>query len=335
MLNVFLTHAPDALKNYYGTRALDALGKIVRVRRNETGGVLDTAAFIAAAAGSDLVVADRNTPVEAAFFENCPGLIAVHRGAVDHRNIDVEAASHNGVLVTNASPGFVPSVTELIIGMMIDLARSVSFYTAAYHAMTPPPAHMGRQLAGSTLGIIGYGSIGRQLAAIACAMDMRVCVLDPYQTITDKNIEQVSWQEILATSDFLACLAVATAETENLMDRAAFQAMKSGSFFINVSRGNLVDEAALFEALTHGPLAGAALDVGRAEDQKPSPRLAALSNVIATPHVGGQTPPAIEFQALETVEQVRALVSGKVPHNALNADQAHRLHSYLENPSEN
>lgn len=329
MIKAFLTHEPHALKNYYGDKALAGLRAITDLRLNETGKVLDTAALIENAAGCDIVVADRNTPVEAAFFDNSSGILAVHRGAVDYRNVDVEAASRNGVLVTNVNPGFIDSVAEIIIGMMIDQARSLTAYTEQYHANTAPVAHLGRQLKGSTLGIIGYGSIGRRLAEIAAFMGMTVLVYDPYQTISNSIVRQTDMQGVLANSDFLACLAVATDETENLMNGAAFAVMKQGSFFINVSRGNLVDEGALIHALKNGPIAGAALDVGRAEDQNPSLAVASLPNVIASPHVGGQTPPAIEFQALETVEQVRELTQGEVPHNAINPEQASRLQAFL------
>ena len=106
---------------------------------------------------------------------------------------------------------------------------------------------------------------------------------------------------------------------EKLMNATAFRQMKPDAVFINVSRGNLVDEAALGDALRDGTIAGAALDVGRAPDQMPTPALAARLNVIATPHIGGLTPPAIEAQALDTVEQVRELVGGKIPHGAVNA----------------
>ena len=96
--------------------------------------------------------------------------------------------------------------------------------------------------------------------------------------------------------------------------------MKRDAVFINVSRGNLVDEAALAFALRTGIIAGAAMDVGRAPDQMPTPALAALPNVVATPHIGGLTLPAIEAQALDTVEQVRALIAGAIPNGAVNAE---------------
>jgi D-3-phosphoglycerate dehydrogenase len=115
-------------------------------------------------------------------------------------------------------------------------------------------------------------------------------------------------------------LAVATAETENLIDAAAFAKMKQGACFINVSRGNLVDEAALEAALDSGRLAGCAIDVGRAPDQMPTPRLAARPDVIATPHAAGLTVPAIEHQSLETVAQAAEIVRRRVPKGAVNAE---------------
>ena len=129
----------------------------------------------------------------------------------------------------------------------------------------------------------------------------------------------------MASSDFVTCLAVATAETENLMNAAAFARMRRGAFFLNLSRGNLVDEEALEEALDEKRIAGAAMDVGAAQDQKPSLRLARRADVIATPHIAGLTPSAIEHQAFDTVEQARALIAGEMPPGAVNAEKATRL----------
>ena len=124
----------------------------------------------------------------------------------------------------------------------------------------------------------------------------------------------------MGQADYVICLAIANEETENLLDAAAFARMKPDAFFINMSRGNLVDEAALAKVLTEGRIAGAAMDVGRAPDQMPSPELARLPNVIATPHIGGLTPPASESQAFDTVRQVEALVKGEVPPGAANPE---------------
>jgi D-3-phosphoglycerate dehydrogenase len=130
----------------------------------------------------------------------------------------------------------------------------------------------------------------------------------------------MSLEELLEQSDFVVPLAVATAETENLIDAKALAAIKKGAYLINVSRGNLVDEAALEAALDSGRLAGCAMDVGRAPDQMPTPRLAARPDVIATPHTAGLTLPAIEHQSMETVAQAAEIVRGRVPKGAVNPE---------------
>ena len=152
-------------------------------------------------------------------------------------------------------------------------------------------------------------------------MGMTVLVSDPYAQIDDRRLIKLPMDDLLARADYVICLAIANEETENLLDAAAFARMKPDAFFINMSRGNLVDEAALTKVLAEGRIAGAAMDVGRAPDQMPSPELARLPNVIATPHVGGLTPPASESQAMDTVRQVEALVKGEVPPGAANLDR--------------
>ena len=322
---VFLTHSPDMLANYYGERALAALREMAEVRLNPTGAVLDTTQLIEHARGCPIIVSDRQTAAPAAFFDGAPDAVAFLRCAVDIRNIDVEAASRNGILVTHATPGFMASVAEIGVGFMVDLARGISRSVGEYRSGREAEPRTGRQLKGSTLGLIGYGAISEALAPVAIALGMQVLVSDPYKRVERPGLTQTSLEELLGASDFVVCLAVATDETENLMDARAFGLMRRGAFFVNLSRGNLVDEAALEAALESGHLAGAALDVGRAPDQKPSLRLASRPDVIATPHIAGLTPDAIEHQAFDTVEQVRALLAGKVPPGAANADAAHRL----------
>ncbi len=326
MLTVYLTHPEDALANYFGERALAALRAVARVRLNGTGRHLAGRDLAVAAAGCEVILSYRQSPGEAATFAAAPDLIAFLRCAVDIRNVDVAAASAAGVLVTRATPGFVASVTELVIGQMVDLARGVTDAAAAYRQGAVPEARMGLQLAGATLGVIGHGAIGRNLAQVALALGMRVLVTDPHAPPPeDPRIAPVPFERLLAESDIVVCLAVATEATENLMDAAAFARMRRGAFFLNPSRGNLVDEDALRAALDAGHLAGAAMDVGRAPDQMPTPALAAHPRVIATPHIGGLTPAAIEHQAFDTVRQVTALAEGRMPEHAVNAGQAHRL----------
>lgn len=325
---VLLTHGPAALAHYYGSRALSALQGVADVRHkpDETPWTLDT--LVAAAADCELIVSDRATEAPAALLERLPRLVALCRCAVDIRNIDVAAASAQGILVTQASAGFMNSVAEWIVGAMVDLGRGISDAVLAYRAGHVPRVAMGRELRGSTLGIVGFGQIGRTLAEVAGALGMQVLVADPKVTVAPAGPRQVTLPELLAEADFVVCLAVANAQTENLFDAAAFAAMKPSAFFVNASRGNLVDEAALLRALDEGRIAGCALDVGRAPDQMPSPELARHPRVIATPHIGGLTPPAIEHQAMETVRQVTELVQGRVPVGAVNAEHAHRLQAW-------
>jgi D-3-phosphoglycerate dehydrogenase len=325
MARILLAHTPEMRRNYYGERALGGLRALGEVVLHEGDEPLGGERLALAARGAQVIVADRNSPGAAVVFEKNPDLVAFVRCAVDIRNVDVAAASAQGVLVTQASAGFVPAVTELVMGFLVDLSRGVSQAAARYRAGGVPEAVMGRQLAGSTLGVIGYGAIGRRVAAMGAALGMRVLVNDPHVRVAEPGIEQAGFSDVLSGSDYVVCLAIANELTENLMNDAAFMRMKPGSCFVNVSRGNLVDEAALARALDSGRLHAAAIDVGRAPDQMPTPALARHPKVIATPHVGGLTPQAIEHQALETVAQVAEIVKGRAPKGAVNVAQATRL----------
>jgi D-3-phosphoglycerate dehydrogenase len=315
-VKILLTHSPEALRLYYGERALAGLRQLGEVELHEAEEPLEGEALIRKAADCDLVVSYRQSPGPAALFERLPRLKAFLRCAIDIRNVDVPAASAAGVLVTQASAGFVSAVSELVIGLMIDLSRGITRCATRYHENEIPRAQLGRELKGSTLGVIGYGAIGKEVVRIARALGMRVLIFDPYV----KGIEQASLEHLLKQSDYVVPLAVASAETENLIDQNAFSRMKRGAYLINVSRGNLVDEAALEAALDSGRLAGCAMDVGRAPDQMPTPRLAARPEVIATPHAAGLTLPAIEHQSLETVAQAAEIIEGRAPKGAVNAE---------------
>jgi len=325
MLRIFLTHEPEMLKNYYGARAVAALRELGELRINSTGHVLDAAALIREARGCEIIVSDRQTAGPAEVFAQSPDLVAFLRVAVDIRNIDVPAASRAGVLVTHATPGFLASVAEMAIGFMVDLSRNITGAVTAYRADRAPEVRMGRQLNGATVGIIGYGAIGAHLAPICLSLGMKVLISDPFKRVDEPALEQVELPALLARSDYVVCLAVANEQTENLMDAEAFARMKPSAFFINLSRGNLVDESALEHALDEKRVAGAAMDVGRAPDQRPSLRLARRSDVLATPHIAGLTPDAAEHQAFDTVNQLRELVAGRIPPGAVNTEQAHRL----------
>jgi D-3-phosphoglycerate dehydrogenase len=328
MPTIFLTHHAEALDKYFGAAMVDELRRIAEVRTNPLPRTLTAPELVDLAAGCELVISDRRTAAPRELFERLPALVAFQRVAVDIRNVDVEAASRAGVLVTRATPGFDAAVSEWVLATMLDLARHVSAYVIDYRAAEHAPAmRVGRQLRGSRLGIIGCGAIGRYLAGLAVAMGMGVDVADPFASVSLPGVEQVSLDTLLARCDFVVCLAVANAQTENLMNARAFASMKRSAFFINASRGELVDEAALLAALEQCLIAGAALDVGREADQMPSRALAARTDVIATPHIAGHTPQAIAHLARDVLAQAGDIVRGRMPQGAVNAASATRLAS--------
>jgi len=326
-VRVFLTHNSEDRDAYYG-RALPLLTRIADVVQNPFDHDLSTAALIEAARDCDVIVAHRSTPGEAALFERMPDLVAFLRCAVDTSTIDVDAASANGVLVARADKTFVASTAELALGLLLDVARNITVSSAEYAAGRTPAQRPGRQLQGRTAGVIGFGSIGSHLAALLVAVGMEVLVHDPF--VADPRIEGVSFvgfDELLRTADVVFPLAPGSAETEDLIGAPELAAMRRGALLINVSRGELLDETAVADAVRSGHLGGLGLDVGRAADQRPSPELAALPGVVATPHLGGLTPENADAQAASSVEQVDAIVAGNIPPRSLNAQHATRLHA--------
>jgi D-3-phosphoglycerate dehydrogenase len=324
MADIYLAYSPETRANYYGDKPLALLRALGTVRLNDRETPLTPGDLARAAAGCDIIVAPRIPAATAEVFDHLPQLVAYCRGAVDIRNIDVDAASRNGVLVTRATPGFAASVAEWVLAAMFDLSRGISDAALAYRNGIVPAVRMGRELRGATLGVAGYGTIGQYLCRIAQALGMKILVADPYANITEPAHVATSFEAMLAQSDYVVCLAPATAKTAHLFNAAAFAQMQESAFFVNASRGELVDEAALLQALDRGVIAAAALDVGMAPDQMPSPLLARHPRVIATPHIGGLTPQAAEHQAMDTVNQVAAILAGRLPEGAVNADQAHR-----------
>ncbi len=326
---VLVTHPRHRLDTNFGGEAQARLRWLARVRLNETADDLAGDSLVAAAHGCAVVIAYRQTPVDATTVTGLSSVRAVVRCAVDIRTVHVAAASAQGILLTQTSAGFMTSVSEWVIGVMIDLGRHFSAATREYRNLGVAQPRMGRELRGATLGVIGYGQIARTLCPLASALGMQVLVTDPIVTVAEPGVTQVSLFDLLSRADYVVCLAPATPLTENMMDANAFARMRKGSFFINAARGDLVVDAALLQALDSGHLAGAALDVGRAADQMPSPALARHPKVIATPHVGGLTPPAIEHQALETVAQTAEILQGRVPSGAVNAAAATRMRNPL------
>ena len=324
MIKVFLSHNPEDLRIYF-QKAHAALMKISQVVVNPKSRDLTTEELIEAARGCQIMVCHRSTHGKSAIFDELSDLAVFLRPQVDISDVDVGAASANDILVANSVPAFIPAAAEMALALMLDLARDVTASTIDFKAENMPPSHMGRQLNGSTAGIIGYGAIGSYLAGKLVALGMRVLVNDPYVTVDQEEVEQVDLPTLLKESDFVLPLAAATKETENLINADTISLMKQDVYFINVSRGNLVDEEALEQAYREKRIAKLAMDVGRGADQRPSPHMAELEGVVATPHLGGLTVQNAEAQAWSAVEQVEAILKGDMPPRAVNPESDNRL----------
>ena len=329
MTRIFVTHNPEDLEAYYG-RALTDLQALGDVRLNPADRNLTTDELIEATAECEIIVSHRATHGATALFDAAPDLIAFLRCAVDINDIDVEAASRAGVLVACADKTFIASTAEMALALMLDLARHVARSTGEYHRGAIPPQHMGAQMRGRTAGIIGYGAIGSYLADLLSGLGMTVLVHDPNKTVGANEIEQVGFKELLSRADVVLPMVPGGPETENLIGSDALAAMKPTALLVNVARGELLDEDAVAAALTAKRIGGLAMDVGRAADQRPSPALASLPGVVATPHLGGLTPENADAQAASSVEQVRAILSGRMPPRAVNPQTAQRLAAFWE-----
>jgi D-3-phosphoglycerate dehydrogenase len=325
VVKILVTHNNDLLVNFYSVDAVEQLRQIADVRVNGTDTPLAGEALIAAARDVDIVVSDRLAPGTAHVFASLPDLAVWMRCAVDIRNIDVEAASTAGTLVVRCSSGYNEAVAEVAMGLVLTLARRMHTGDRLYkEGRAIQPMILGRQLHGASIGVIGFGNIGRRIGDLAIAFGMKVHAFDPYVRIVNGCVTQTTFDGVLAC-DFVVCAAYATAETQGMMNAQAFARMRRDAYFVNISRGILVDETALEAALLNGVIAGAGLDVGLGHDEQPNPRIAALPNVVAVPHVAGLTREASDHQAFETVRQIRELMAGKMPALAVNAHRATKL----------
>jgi len=323
MAKILLTYPADERVPRYGA-ALEGLCGLGEVVLNPHARLMTEDEIAAAAAGCAVIVSDRNTAFAAALIDRLSDTVALVRAAMDVRNIDLAAASRAGILVTRAGPGFRDAVVELILGQMIDLARGLSDCVGAYRAGMVPERRPGIQLAGRTASILGYGNLGRRMAEVLAALGMNVLVHDPHVVGIAPPARWVDRDTALAGGDFVLCLVVHGPATHRSLDAAAFARMKRGAFFLNPSRGAVVDELALAEALRVGHLAGAGLDVGSDPDDVPPVALGRMPTVVAAPHIGGMVPEALASQALDTVAQAADILAGRVPERALNATEAHR-----------
>lgn len=260
--------------------------------------------------------------VNADVLKQAPKLRVIGRAGVGVDNVDLAAATAAGVLVMNTPGGNAVSVAEHTIALMLSMARSIPQASASTKAgKWEKKKFLGSELRGKTIGIIGLGSIGREVVKRARAFEMRILAHDPYviaQIAKDLGIQLVSLADLYKNSDYITVHVSLTPETDKLLNKEAFAQMKQGVRIVNCARGELLDEAALKEAVASGKVAGAALDVFLKEPTDSSYPLFALDQVIATPHIGGSTEEAQEIVGVRIAEQVVEYLQNGVAINAVN-----------------
>jgi len=228
------------------------------------------------------------TKIRQPLIDICPNLKVIVRGGVGLDNIDADYARSRGITVMNTPQASSASVAELAIGFMFALARSIYQTTASMKAGEwEKKKFEGDEISGKTLGLIGIGNIGKEVAKRANALGMTVIAYDPYIQETE-GVKLVSLDELLAQSDYISLHLPKTKESTNIIGKAQFEKMKTGVRIVNCARGGIVDEEALYEALVSGKVAGAALDVF-AEEPPTDYKLLKLDNVIGSPHIGAAT----------------------------------------------
>jgi len=243
-------------------------------------------------------------------------VIAKHGVGVD--NIDLAAATAAGIVVTNTPGANEAAVAELTIALMLALAR----HLVKHHQVVSQGGwarQTGTELAGKTLGLIGCGRIGQEVVKRAHALGMEVVFYRRTPTEVP-GATQVSLDELLTRSDYVSVHVPYTSETHHILDAEAFAKMKDGVCVINTARGGTVDEAALYEALVAGKVAGAALDARPQEPPPPDDPLNTLENVILTPHAGAATREAVLRMAKMATESLLAVLRGERPTNVVNPE---------------
>ena len=253
----------------------------------------------------DGMVVRSRTKVRKDLIDVCPNLKVILRGGAGLDTIDHEYAKEKGIAVMNTPLANSKSVAELAIGYMLMMARSLYAASATMKAEKwEKKAFNGDEIGGKTLGLIGIGNIGKEVTKRALAMEMTVVAYDPYVKEM-AGVKLVSLDELLAQSDYISLHLPKTKESSNMIGKEQFAKMKNGVRIVNCARGGIVNEEALYEALTSGKVAGAALDVFN-EEPPTDWKLAKLDNVIASPHIGAATKEAQARVGAEVAEKLIA-----------------------------
>jgi D-3-phosphoglycerate dehydrogenase / 2-oxoglutarate reductase len=296
------------------------------------------AELVAALADADGLIVRSATKVTAELLEKAPRLRVIGRAGVGVDNVDVDAATNRGVLVMNTPGGNAVSVAEHTIALMLSLARSVPQFNAAVHSgRWEKSSAMGTEVRGKTLGLIGLGRVGTEVARRAAALEMKILAHDPYvgpEIARELEVELLPLADLWRRCDYISLHTSLSSSTEKMIGAASIAQMRRGVRIINCARGELIDEVALADALRSGQVAGAALDTFAQEPPKNSP-LIALPNVVATPHIAGSTSEAQEEVGIQIAQQVRDFLAEGVIRNSVNlpslsGEQYRRIRPYLE-----
>jgi D-3-phosphoglycerate dehydrogenase / 2-oxoglutarate reductase len=269
----------------------------------------------------DAIIVRSGTQLTAGLLERADRLKVIGRAGVGVDNVDLDAASRRGIVVANAPESTIVSAAEHTLGLLLALSRGIpQAHAALKEGRWERSRFAGLELAGKTLGLVGFGRIGRQVARLARALEMRVVAHDPYvaaERFGELGVERFeSLRELLAASDFVSLHLTLTDDTHGLIGAEELAAAKDGVRIVNAARGELVDEEALVAALRSGKVAGAALDVFGAEPY--SGPLLELENVVVTPHLAASTQEAQDRAGVIVAEQVAAALEGRVVTNAVN-----------------
>jgi D-3-phosphoglycerate dehydrogenase / 2-oxoglutarate reductase len=263
------------------------------------------------------------TKVTAEVLERAQNLKAIGRAGIGVDNIDIEAATKRGVLVANAPESNTVAASEHTLGLMLAAARRIPAADSSLReGEWKRSAFKGVEVSEKTLGLVGLGHVGAIVARGAAGMGMRVLAYDPYVSedrMRSMNVDRAeSLDEVFESSDFISLHVPRTPQTAGMVDAGALEKMKPTAYLINVSRGGIVDEMALYNALKDRTIAGAALDVFATEPTTDSP-LFSLPNVVVTPHLGASTAEAQDRAGVTAAEQVSIALRGAVPMHAINA----------------
>lgn len=306
---------PNLLKEKFG----DA------VEYNETDGVLPTETLIERAQGKNILLPLLTDKVDATLFDACPDLKMVANYAVGYNNIDIPAATERGIMVSN-TPGVLDDTTaDLAFALIMSTGRKIVasdkyMRDGKFHAWEPM-GFLGQDITGSTLGIVGMGRIGQKVAERgAHGFGMKILYSD---NVEHDNLsfeaQKVDLETLLKESDFVSLHVPLMDATHHLMSEKELQMMKNSAYLINTSRGPVVDEKALYEALKNNVIAGAGLDVYEEEPQM-YPGLNELDNAILLPHIGSASIQTRQKMSITAANNIVDFVEGKTPRTLVNKD---------------